>query len=98
MPSSFITSTTSGWTRSPGVVPAERAPWRPWAARSKSAWLICERPAVWRQTKSAFAIRSLLREGREGNADHVEAPLEATDREVADLLRARPEGVPVGPF
>ena len=58
MPSSLITSTTSGWTRSPGVVPRTRHSWRPSAARSKSAWLICERPALWRQTKSALAIDS----------------------------------------
>ena len=57
MPSSAIASTTSGWTRSAGVVPAERASWRPSAARAKSASLICERPALWRQTKRARAIR-----------------------------------------
>lgn len=38
-PSSRMTSTTSGWTRSPGVVPADAAVWRPAAARSNSAWL-----------------------------------------------------------
>jgi phosphatidylserine/phosphatidylglycerophosphate/cardiolipin synthase-like enzyme len=37
MPSSDMTSTTCGCTSSPGVVPAERAPWRPSAARSNSA-------------------------------------------------------------
>jgi hypothetical protein len=51
MPSSRMTSTTSGWTRSPGVVPADSAVWVACAARSKRAWLICERPALWRQTK-----------------------------------------------
>src|SRR4051812_25831968 len=56
MPSSRITSATSGWTRSPGVVPAESAVWRPAAARSNSAWLIWERPALCRQTNSAVAM------------------------------------------
>jgi hypothetical protein len=42
-----------------GVVPADSALWRPSAARSNSAWLICERPALWRQTNSAVAIYGL---------------------------------------
>src|SRR5450755_69056 len=50
MPCSSMTSSTSGCTCSAGAVPAERASWRPLAARSNSAWLICERPALWRQT------------------------------------------------
>ena len=56
MPSSRMTATTSGWTRSAGVVPAERARWRPPPACSKRAADICERPAFWRQTKSAVAM------------------------------------------
>ena len=51
-----MTATTSGWTRSAGVVPADSARWRPPAACSKSAADICERPAFWRQTKSAVAM------------------------------------------
>ena len=39
-----------------GLEPAERASWRPCAARAKSASAICERPAFWMQTKSARAI------------------------------------------
>src|SRR5215217_6281156 len=58
--SSRIASTTWGWTRLPGWVPAEAAVWRPLAARSKSVWLICERPALCRQTNSTCAIRSGL--------------------------------------
>ena len=47
---------TSGWTRSAGVVPADSARWRPPAARSNRAALICERPALWRQTNNAVAM------------------------------------------
>src|SRR3954463_6126758 len=61
--SSRMTSTTSGCTRSAGVVPADSARWRPPAARSKSAADICERPAFWRQTKSAVAIATELSGG-----------------------------------
>ena len=46
MPISAIASTTAGWSRSAGWVPAASAPWRPAAARSKRARLICERPGV----------------------------------------------------
>src|SRR5436305_173 len=56
MPSSHIASTTCGCTRSPGVVPADRASWGPPAALANSAWLIWERPALCRQTKRTFAI------------------------------------------
>src|SRR5438477_11538483 len=64
MPSSRMTSTTSGWTRVPGSAtePADSLVWRPSAARSNSAWLICDRPALCRQTNSTLAIaRDLLR-------------------------------------
>jgi hypothetical protein len=47
MPSSRMTSMTSGWTWSAGVVPAESAWWAPSAARVNRAWLIWERPAFW---------------------------------------------------
>ncbi|MEA2198517.1 MAG: hypothetical protein QOJ25_2568 [Solirubrobacteraceae bacterium] len=40
----------------PLSVPAELAVCRPSAARVKRAWLICERPALWRQTKRTRAI------------------------------------------
>src|SRR2546430_8648490 len=55
MPCSRITSTTTPWTCWAGRVPAERASWRPLAARSKSAWLICDRPAFCLQTKRTRA-------------------------------------------
>src|SRR5207247_10495300 len=55
MPCSRITSTTTPWTCSAGRVPAERAWWRPLAARSKRAWLICDRPAFCLQTKRTRA-------------------------------------------
>ena len=51
-----MTATTSGCTRSAGVVPDDSARWRPPAACSKRAADICERPAFWRQTKSAVAM------------------------------------------
>ena len=41
-------------------VPADAALWRPPAARSNSAWLICERPALCRQTKRTCAIAPTL--------------------------------------
>src|SRR5579884_178139 len=65
-PGSRMTATTSGWTRSAGVVPADSARWRPAAARSNSAALICERPALCRQTNRTVAIGRLLAVGREG--------------------------------
>jgi hypothetical protein len=37
-------------------VPAERASWRPSAAAANSASLICERPALCRQTNRTRAI------------------------------------------
>src|SRR5690242_7016331 len=54
MPASAITSTTSGWTAAAGRLPAERASWRPAAARSNSACAIWERPAFWMQTNSTW--------------------------------------------
>src|SRR5687767_4009017 len=62
IPTSRIASTTWGCTRSAGVVPAESATCRPLAARSNSARLICERPALWRQTNSTVA--TTLERGR----------------------------------
>src|SRR5271166_3904918 len=56
MPSSCMTAMTSGCTLSAGVVPADSETCRPAAARSKSAWLICERPALCRQTNRTVAI------------------------------------------
>ena len=58
MPISRMTSTTSGWTWPSGSasLPADSARWRPLAACSNSAALICERPALCRQTKRAVAI------------------------------------------
>src|SRR5437763_1318543 len=47
---------TSGWTRSAGEVPADRAPWRPAPNCSNRAWLICERPAFWRQRNRTVDI------------------------------------------
>jgi hypothetical protein len=47
-------------------VPAERASCRPPAARSKSARLICERPAFWTQTKRTRAIVLRYRATRSG--------------------------------
>src|SRR2546423_4533165 len=58
MPCSRITSTTTAWTCSAGRVPAERAWWRPLAARSKRAWLICDRPAFCAQTNSTRTTAS----------------------------------------
>ena len=52
MPSSRIAATTSGWTCCAGRLPAERASWAPAAARSNSAWAICDRPAFWMHTNS----------------------------------------------
>src|SRR5829696_5121420 len=78
MPSSAIASTTAGWTRSAGRVPADAALCRPPAARSKSAWLIWERPALWRQTKTTCAtalgredqlLGELARQTRGGDLD-----------------------------
>src|SRR2546421_6186031 len=63
IPSSRITSTTSGWTRSAGVVPAESAVWRPFAVRSNSASLTCERPALCRHTNKIVLIE-LRHQGR----------------------------------
>ena len=56
MPSSCMTSTTSGCTCPAGsaTLPAESALCRPVAARSNSAWLICERPALCRHTNSTW--------------------------------------------
>src|SRR5713226_4402759 len=64
IPTSRMASTTVGWTSGPGCVPADRASCRPWAARSNSAWLICDRPALCRQTKRTRATAWL--------ADHVD--------------------------
>src|SRR5215207_5871707 len=77
MPSSAIASTTAGWTRSAGRVPADAALCRPPAARSKSAWLIWERPALWRQTKRTCATAL----GREDQLLGQLAPIAAQDRE-----------------
>src|ERR1019366_1845585 len=55
-PSSAIASMTSGWTRCAGVVPAEAAVCFPSAACSNSAWLICERPALCRQTNRTWLM------------------------------------------
>src|SRR3954469_10723790 len=51
-PNSRMTSMTSGCTWPPGsaTLPADSELWRPPAAWSNSAWLICERPALCRQT------------------------------------------------
>jgi len=52
MPSSAMAATTSGWTRSPGSVPAETA--RAFVLsviELKNAAAICERPALWTQAK-----------------------------------------------
>ena len=93
IPSSRIASTTSGCTRSAGVVPAPTRSWRPPASRSNSASLICERPALWRQTKRAVAIGQ--RESS-GTPTIVSRRVSPPMRELADLLRARAERVPVG--
>src|SRR4051794_39546186 len=60
--SSRITSTTGGgtWPSGAGSEPADSAWWRPAAARSNSAALICERPALALHTNSAVAIERLL--------------------------------------
>src|ERR1700680_3843915 len=68
MSSSRIAAMTSGWTFSAGLVPAEDAVWRPAAARSNRAWLICERPALCRQTNSARAIAPRLLDRLGGEA------------------------------
>ena len=53
MPTSFIASSTSGWTRGPGSVPAEmaRATWGSARALNHAA-AICERPALWTHANS----------------------------------------------
>src|ERR1035437_1911194 len=58
MPSSRMTCTTSGCTCPPrsASLPAESARWCPRAARSNSAALICERPALCKQTNRTVAI------------------------------------------
>ncbi len=62
LPASRKTSTTCGCTRPTGSasLPAESARWRPAAARSNSAALIRECPALCRQTNSAVAISGAL--------------------------------------
>src|SRR2546421_7550816 len=58
MPRARTTSPTAAWTCSAGRVPAERAWWRPLAARSKRAWLICDRLAFCVQTNSTRTTAS----------------------------------------
>src|SRR5438105_13102112 len=86
MSSSCITSITSRWTRSAGVVPAEAAVCRPSAARSNSASLICERPALCRQTNRTCAIALLLRFDVAGLLAQTVAHLLVRERE----LHSRP--------
>src|SRR3954447_24413948 len=58
MSTSPITSTASGCTRPCGsaTLPADSAVCRPSAARANSASLICERPALCRQTKRTWLM------------------------------------------
>jgi hypothetical protein len=52
-----MTVTTSRWTSSAGVVPAEMALARAGSASCrKKALAICERPALWRQAKTTRSI------------------------------------------
>ena len=80
MPSSRITRRPRGGRGSAGVVPADAALWRPLAARSNNAWLICERPALWRQTNRTRG--------------HHSQPLVAEQR--ADVLEGAVRDRPVG--
>ena len=53
MPTSFIASSTSGWTRGPGSVPAEMRARLVGSARAlNQAAAICERPALWTHANS----------------------------------------------
>src|SRR3954454_15889089 len=67
-PSSRMTVTTSGCTCPAGSasLPADRARCRSPAARLKSAALICERPALCRQTKSEVKMESVRSPRRGG--------------------------------
>ena len=38
------------------TLPADSAVWRAGAGRPNRAWLICERPALWRQTNRTWVI------------------------------------------
>jgi len=59
MPISRMTCTTSGWTRSPGSVPAEMASADDGSTIvEKKAAAICERPALWTQAKITRSIYS----------------------------------------
>src|SRR5215510_15954057 len=58
-PTSRITFTTFGWMCVAGSVPADPAWCFPPASLSNRAWLICERPALCRQTKRTCATRAL---------------------------------------
>src|SRR3954470_18425506 len=88
MPISRIASTTCGWTRSAGCVPADRVRCRRSAARVNSASLICDRPALWRQTKRTLAIPETVYY-IDGCRSSAGAEAEATRR--GDVLRgARP--------
>src|SRR5690349_4626667 len=58
MPSARTTSRSARRTKSRRLVPADSAVWLQLATRSNSARLICERPALWRQTNRTVAILS----------------------------------------
>src|SRR4051794_3056309 len=60
MPTSRMTSITSGHTARPGSEPADSARTSGGASRSKNACAICERPALWLQTKSTYFIAAPL--------------------------------------
>src|SRR6266508_3962766 len=53
-PTSPMTSTTSGQMAFAGWDPADSARMSLGAWRSKNAWAICERPALWLQTNSTY--------------------------------------------
>src|SRR6516162_11237956 len=55
-PTSRITWTTSGHTCRPGWEPADSARQSAVQSRSKNAWAICERPALWVHTNSTYFI------------------------------------------
>ena len=63
LPSSCITATTSGWTRSPGFVPADSAlAMAGSASLLKNAAAICERPAL--RTHAKMMVFTLPRSPR----------------------------------
>ena len=74
---------------------------RPAAARSNSAWLICERPALWRQTNRTRAIRPRLLPAHELVGERAERRAadraDEVDPEVASTRRRRAPDRTSGP-